>query len=339
MQFERIQDRAIGRWRHILPCVGIAKEFLVNKHGPCPMCGGKDRWRFDDKGGRGTFFCSNCGSGSGVDLVMKFKGLPFIDARKLIDEYLPDAKVEAPKPSYQVDSGRFVNIWRAGQPLNGSDPASWYLRRRGIAFERGPAQLRFVSKATYVHENRSRTEHPAMAALYVSPDTKSYTVHFTYLDAAGNKADLPKQKKLAPGRVPPGGAVRLANSAETMGIAEGIETALSASQLFDIPVWSALSAGGLVKWQPPATARHIIVFGDNDSSHAGQAAAHSLVHRLKMEGLAAEVRIPDDEGDWNDVLLAESMDANAGEAACSAGLYQRPAHAIDGAMVHQPMEA
>jgi putative DNA primase/helicase len=91
-----------------------------------------------------------------------------------------------------------------------------------------------------------------------------------------------------------------------MGIAEGVETALAAMKLFDVPVWSALSAGGLIKWQPPVTARHIIVFGDNDKNATGQAAAWSLAHRLIAEGLNAEVRVPPDEGDWNDVLEASA---------------------------------
>ncbi len=48
---------ARGRWAEILPALGIGAEFLSDKHGPCSGCGGKDRFRFDDKGGRGTFIC------------------------------------------------------------------------------------------------------------------------------------------------------------------------------------------------------------------------------------------------------------------------------------------
>ncbi len=41
------------------------------KHGPCPACGGKDRFRLDDKAGRGTWFCNLCGAGDGLDLVCR----------------------------------------------------------------------------------------------------------------------------------------------------------------------------------------------------------------------------------------------------------------------------
>ena len=46
--------RARGRWREILPRFGIAGRFLQNRHGPCPLCGGKDRYRFDDRDGSGS---------------------------------------------------------------------------------------------------------------------------------------------------------------------------------------------------------------------------------------------------------------------------------------------
>jgi putative DNA primase/helicase len=61
VQREPLKDRAKGRWRNILPSLGIPSKALTNRHGPYPMCGGKDRFRFDDKGGRGTWFCSQCG--------------------------------------------------------------------------------------------------------------------------------------------------------------------------------------------------------------------------------------------------------------------------------------
>ncbi|WP_243466128.1 primase-helicase zinc-binding domain-containing protein [Sodalis glossinidius] len=34
---------------------------------------GKTRYRFDDLEGRGTHYCSHCGAGKGLDLVMKVK--------------------------------------------------------------------------------------------------------------------------------------------------------------------------------------------------------------------------------------------------------------------------
>jgi putative DNA primase/helicase len=304
MQFERIQDRAIGRWRDLLPAIGIHEQFLSRKHGPCPMCGGTDRFRWDDKAGSGSFYCNQCGAGSGVDLVMKFKGMSFIEAKRLIEEHLPSAVLVVPKAKRSENIDRLESVWRSALPLKGDDPASWYLARRGLSHE-GVASIRWLAKFPYYHDDKSKTEHPAMLALFVGPDRAKHTIQYTYLDSNGRKAEVPKPRKLAPAQIPHGGAVRLAPSADTMGIAEGVETAMAAAKLFEIPVWSALSAGGMLKWQPPPTARNIVVFGDNDANATGQAAAWSLAHRLNVEGLHVEVRIPDLEGDWNDVLQGD----------------------------------
>lgn len=66
----QIVNAATGRWDAILPALGITVP-SQGRHGACPHCGGKDRFRFDDKGGRGTWFCNQCGSGDGLDLVCR----------------------------------------------------------------------------------------------------------------------------------------------------------------------------------------------------------------------------------------------------------------------------
>ncbi|MEQ9642507.1 MAG: primase-helicase zinc-binding domain-containing protein [Alphaproteobacteria bacterium] len=70
----RTVDRARGRWPTILPRLGIAASFLVNRHGPCPLCGGRDRFRFDDRDGSGSYYCNRCGPGPGLLLVQKLNG-------------------------------------------------------------------------------------------------------------------------------------------------------------------------------------------------------------------------------------------------------------------------
>ena len=46
-----VNEIATGRWPNILAHFGVAEKFLTGKHGPCPICGGKDRFRFDNKEG------------------------------------------------------------------------------------------------------------------------------------------------------------------------------------------------------------------------------------------------------------------------------------------------
>lgn len=74
-----INSAANGHWREVLETAGIQ---LPNgrHHGPCPACGGRDRFRFDDKDGRGTFICNQCGAGDGLSLYSMATGLPIKDA-------------------------------------------------------------------------------------------------------------------------------------------------------------------------------------------------------------------------------------------------------------------
>ncbi|MBB2965103.1 toprim domain-containing protein, partial [Methylobacterium sp. R2-1] len=93
---------------------------------------------------------------------------------------------------------------------------------------------------------------------------------------------------------------------ERLGIAEGIETALAAARLFNMPVWAATNSTMLAKWQPPDCAREIVVFGDADPAFGGQAAAYALAHRLAVRDRRVRVQLPPRIGsDWADVLSAE----------------------------------
>ncbi len=70
----RISDEVTGRWREVLPRLGVDKKFLTGKNGPCPACGGKDRFRFTDRTKNGDYYCNQCGAGLGFKLVMKVNG-------------------------------------------------------------------------------------------------------------------------------------------------------------------------------------------------------------------------------------------------------------------------
>jgi phage/plasmid primase-like uncharacterized protein len=91
------------------------------------------------------------------------------------------------------------------------------------------------------------------------------------------------------GLAAPGAAIRLTAVSEVLGIAEGIETALAAFELFEVPVWSGISAQGIESFEPPAGVREVIVFADHDENFAGQAAAYRAAHRLTLKGFEVEV--------------------------------------------------
>lgn len=61
-----ITAAARGRWPVILQMLGVDVPD-GGRHGPCPKCEGKDRFRMDDLEGRGTWICSHCGHGDSLD--------------------------------------------------------------------------------------------------------------------------------------------------------------------------------------------------------------------------------------------------------------------------------
>ncbi len=61
--FEEVHRRHNGNWRAVLASHGIDEKLLDGRHNPCPGCGGTNRFRFDDKEGRGTWICSQGGEG------------------------------------------------------------------------------------------------------------------------------------------------------------------------------------------------------------------------------------------------------------------------------------
>jgi putative DNA primase/helicase len=127
-------------------------------------------------------------------------------------------------------------------------------------------------------------------------------LHCTFLTPDGQKADVSPAKRVMAGPLPDGCAIRLAPANEFMGIAEGIETAISASLLYALPVWAAVNGMLLSKWVPPEQAKRIYVFADNDASYTGQSKAYALANRLVVQHkLEVEVLVPPQAGDdWND---------------------------------------
>jgi putative DNA primase/helicase len=131
-------------------------------------------------------------------------------------------------------------------------------------------------------------------------------MHRTFIDRDGNKLG----RKLMPGEIPPGSAIRLMPHEDILGVAEGIETSFAASILFNVPCWPTLNSSLLKTFEPPPGPRRYIVFGDNDLNFVGQAAAYELARRFSFAKLEVDVQIPDAPGDdWYDVFHATKLSA------------------------------
>lgn len=297
---DQIKNAARGRWLSIFESLGIATP-PENKHGPCCVCGGKDRMRVDNKGGDGTYICGQHGAGDGIDLVRQALGLSFPDTIKKISEVLGVSCEDKNSDTEEYDRREALNrLWRSSKKLSGSDPVSKYLHSRGLVLT--PNYVRYCPDC---YESETKTRIPAMVAQFVGTDGKPLTLHRTYLNGTG-KADIKSQKKLMPGLSSlVGGAIRLFPPEEkSIGIAEGIETAMAVKQLIGIPCWAAVSSSLMKGFIPPPEVRRVVICADNDSNYVGQEAAYCLARRLCSEGLVVEIELPVSGKDFNDYLLS-----------------------------------
>ena len=105
-----VKVQANGRWRDILPSLGIDRSYLTGKHTACPICReGKNRFRFTDWRGDGGWICGKGGCddhGGGVDLVMKVNGWDFKTAAVEIRKHIGGTEYRPPKPERLRRCGR-----------------------------------------------------------------------------------------------------------------------------------------------------------------------------------------------------------------------------------------
>ena len=313
-------EKCAGRWREVLTAVGVPATALTGKLVACPCCGGKDRFRFDDKGGSGSWFCNQCPrrSGYGIHLPQQVFGWSYPETCEAIEAVLVGAGQGETRVSHSepekcpplvdktaailraLDAGKA--IWESSSRINAENATGRYLASRGL--DVGDVRcLRHGDRVLYLDEDGEFCgRFPAMLAMVRVPKGIC-ALHRTFLSPIGDKADVPAPRKIL-GSLPDGAAVQLAAHGDELGIAEGIETALSATALFGVPCWAAINSTGMAKWSPPDGVKSVVIFGDNDAKFGGQQAAFTLAHRLACRGLAVRVEIPASVGDdWNDVLM------------------------------------
>ena len=203
---------------------------------------------------------------------------------------------EPESTSIRKPSAVALRIWRDAQPLRAS-PAKAYLESRGI-LAASPA-LRFHPRTPLGPKGRARFL-PAMIAA-VSLDEGPIAIHRTFLstEASGKAAfEKPKRALGALGEA----AVRLfAPVSGKLGLAEGVESAMSAYALTGIPVWATLGNErfGLVSVPESVTELHLFV--DHDAG--GELAASRGLAAYAREGRTIHVRKPSSrDSDWNDEL-------------------------------------
>jgi putative DNA primase/helicase len=206
----------------------------------------------------------------------------------------------ARKVEQEETQPQFIAIWRRREPASNT-PAEWYLRFRGY-YGQIPHCLYFV-KAWH---RSTRSYYPGLLApICIAGDRgEGIGIHRTFLrDDGQGKANV-QPAKMTLGEIT-SGSIPLFEPGPQLAIAEGIENALSAAVLFDMPAWSAVSAGNMPSVILPPIVREVIIAADRGA--VGEAKADEAAQRWAAMGLQDRVRLPPaGAGDWNDLLRGGS---------------------------------
>lgn len=310
------------------------KEFV----GLCPFHAEKNP-SFTVVPDRGFYKCFGCGAkGSAIDWIMHRDGRSFRDAVAfLLDRTARGAVHPAAAPSAAVrgparacvDSARRIRsawrLWTAARPIAAGDPAWRYLEGRLCLVSPIPPVLRFHPRLSHPEFRDPTTRQPlrtwpGLVARVDSPHGTFAGIHRIYLAANGTgivqDAELKARRlaKLSLG-VLVGGAIRLISGVDAIGLAEGIEDALSAHILTGLPVWSCVDSGKLMRVELPRGVGDVTIFADRDRPQVapgrlyapdgiGLRAARHLKARLEAEGRSVRVLLPSgDRHDFNDELV------------------------------------
>ncbi|TWO71562.1 zinc-binding protein [Caenimonas sedimenti] len=322
----KAEDLAYDNWPDILTRAGMDSAFFSGRKGPCPFCGGRDRYRWKKDYG-GVWVCNGCGDGkfqTGFAMLMQLRGYRhFWEAADHVREHFggfaPDPVVLAARreaaPSreeqHKRNMRRMVEIWEASRPVIDNDPVHRYLQHRVPGLTIAPRMIRLHPALDYWAPPDDPNEKPvllgkfpAMIAKAFDPGGAFVQLHKTYLTAEGRKADVPMVKKNEKGIGINGFAVPIMEvTGDTLGFAEGIESALAAAMLRQVPVWPCLNGPSMAAFDLPTKligkVKRAMIFEDHDElkqvaqgrdappryRRAGSHYAAQLATRLRAHGV------------------------------------------------------
>ncbi len=287
--------QACGHWPRILPALGV--PVIKNRHQACPVCGGSDRFRFDDKEGRGTWFCNQCGAGDGLKLVEKVFGVSPSEAagkvNALTGNLSPVAEdiIAAAEAETEADRKAAATLATKLMEKTRTATGNAYLTRKGF-----PGHECVMLTGT--HKTGGVTFHAGDVAVPLYDDT-GVLVNLQLINSDGLKRTLK------------GGAVKgtchtlegKKEAGKRLWIAEGYATALTVHHLTAETVMVALSSANLLSLASLARQKHpacqIVLAADRDLSGNGQTKAAAAAQAC--EGTVALLPV---FGDWNECLYA-----------------------------------
>ena len=275
--------------------------------------------------------CNTCGSfHDGFALLRWLKCVDFPTIVEMVNgTVLGDSSIQPPrlarKPIQPAPPDESIRIrlnatWgRAFPHVSPKAGLMWeYFRNRGINLpaKESVNNLRLhPGLKSFNEDGECEGTYPCILALVQDRDGQPVTLHRTYITHDGLKAPVENAKKmmpLVPGRAVQGAACRLTRGHASLGVCEGIETAMAVWLATGIAVWPTLNAALLSLFEPPPGVKTVWIWGDDDLSKTGELAALALKKKLDAANVESGIWIPDagilpasgkGKGvDWLDVL-------------------------------------
>jgi putative DNA primase/helicase len=160
--YAAVAAAAAGHWPDTLTTLGVDDQHLTGRHGPCPGCGGKDRFRFDDRDGRGTWICGGGGNpqaGDGFGLLRHVHGWTAGEALHAVADHLgisgggttsatppkrpaprPEPPAQPPEPSRTAAYA--VELWSRADRDSAAVASHPYARHKGIDWHAAAGRAR-----------------------------------------------------------------------------------------------------------------------------------------------------------------------------------------------------
>jgi putative DNA primase/helicase len=312
------------QWISLLVTYGVPADRLTGNACACPVCGGTDRFTYDNKRGRGDWVCRQCNAGNpmagdGLQLITRLNKMSLYRLMRELDggpapRPMRNANLHAPsatrKASPEFVDQRLASMWSSAKPISNGDLAMRYLATRIPGSRIAPSSALRLGMLEYRHEKKVLGSWPGILARFELPDGRLGTLHRTYLErSAPTKATIvaPDGEILSAKRndltLNPlaGGAVRLMDPVNgEIGVAEGLENACAAHMLFGVPVWECLNRVLLQQFVVPEGLgiRVVHIFVDYDEVDAktgkspGVSAGVELAKRLCKDGFTVFMHRP-----------------------------------------------
>jgi hypothetical protein len=273
----------------ILEAHGVKLRGHVERIGPCPVCGGADRFGVNTR--KQLFNCRGCGArGDAIALEQFLSGAPFKTA---VERLLggPQFQHQTKADTCATTSGGALALW-----ITGSDPRVPIVKKY------------FESRALTLGDDlalevlRWHASISAMLALFRNIHSdEPQAVSRTFLDSQGRKLG---RKFLGPVA---GAAVKLDQDVEVLGglhIGEGVETAMAARQFGLRPTWALGSAGAIASFPLINGVESLTLLREHDDASAK--AVDACARRWYEAGREVIINEPVGGKDLNDVLRGEA---------------------------------